>query len=154
MNRLFPTLCIAAVIFIAACKKSADSNSSQKIASDSTMIIGKWTLIHDATYFYTLTGAFVDSFTIAANTQDYYNFNNGILYSYVIDPKANFAYDTATYHIYDNQYLIANYGESDTAKIRFSGDTLALTSIENNTVNPINANPANEYDTVILIRSN
>jgi hypothetical protein len=148
MPRPFTILCFAASVYFVACKKSSDS--------DSALITGKWTPIHEVYFFYSFTGLYMDSISTLVNAQDYFEFENGVLHRYENDASSDGAiYSTFPYHIYNNQYLIAGgIGGSDTAKIRFSddNDTLTLTDIDYDSPGPSSGNESNEYDTTIMIR--
>ena len=148
MIRPFTILCFAASVYLVACKKNSDS--------DSDLIIGKWTPTHEVYFFYSVTGAFMDSIGAQVDAQDYFDFENGVFYKYENDASSNGAiHSTFPYHIYNNQYLIARgIGGSDTVKISFSNDhdTLTLTDIDYNSPGPSSGNQSDEYDTTIMIR--
>ena len=157
MNRVITILTLVALVYLVACKKSSNSNStSAATTSDSAMIIGKWTPIHEAIYFYSLTGQLITPQDLVVSPLDYLNFDNGLLYSGNYDPSNNIPFlDTASYHIYNSQYLVT-YNSTDgydTVKLQFSHDTLVFTDIQYNTID-LNGDPANEYDTTISVRHN
>ena len=148
MSRTFTILCFAASVYFVACKKSSDS--------DSALIVGKWTPIHEVYFFYSFTGLYMDSISTLVNAQDYFDFENGVFHRYEDDASSDGAiYSTFSYHIYNNQYLIAGgIGGSDTVKISFSTDhdTLTLTDIDYNSPGVSGGFQSNEYDTTIMIR--
>ena len=153
MIRVCTTLCLFVLIFLAACRKSSDASNPTTPATDSSLIIGKWTLVSEDEVWYSLSGAFSDSSHFPISPQDTYDFENGIVYTAYVH-SSGLSYDTATYHVYNSQYL-AVYNPTDgydTAKFQISHDTLTMTSISYNTID-LGGNPANGYDTAILVRN-
>jgi hypothetical protein len=152
MKRVFTTLSVIVLIIFAACKKSSTPISTPP-ATDSSLIMGKWTLISEVEDWYSLNGAFSDSSHFPVTSQDTYDFEKGTLYTAYLH-SSGLVLDTLSYNIVNNQYL-AVYNPTngyDTAKIQISHDTLTMTSISYNTVD-LNGNPANGYDTAVLIKN-
>jgi hypothetical protein len=153
MKRTFTTLSVIVLVIFAACKKSSSPIPSPPAATDSSLILGKWTLVSDVEVWYSLNGAFSDSSRFPVSTQDYYDFGKGTVYTSYLH-SSGLVLDTSSYNIYNSQYL-AVYNPTDgadTAKIQISHDTLTMTSISYNTVD-LNGNPANGYDTAVLIKN-
>src|ERR1700722_19792142 len=152
MKRVFTTLFVIVLVIFAACKKSSTPISTPT-ATDSSLIMGKWTLISEVEVWYSLTGAFSDSSHFPVTSQDTYDFEKGTVYTAYLH-SSGLVLDTSSYNIYNSQYL-AVYNPTDgadTAKIQISHDTLTMTSISYNTVD-LNGNPANGYDTAVLIKN-
>jgi hypothetical protein len=153
MKRAFTTLSVIVLVIFAACKKSSSPIPSPTTATDSSLILGKWTLISEVEVWYSLNGAFSDSSHFPVGSQDTYDFEKGTVYTSYLH-SSGLVLDTSSYNIYNNQYL-AVYNPTDgydTAKIQISHDSLTMTSISYNTVD-LNGNPANGYDTAILIKN-
>jgi hypothetical protein len=153
MKRAFITLSVIVLVIFAACKKSSNPITPPTTSTDSSLILGKWTLVSDVEVWYSLNGAFSDSSHFPVTSQDYYDFEKGTVYTSYLH-SSGLVLDTSSYNIVSNQYL-AVYNPTDgydTAKIQISHDSLTMTSISYNTVD-LNGNPANGYDTAILIKN-
>ena len=154
MKRTFTTLSVIVFVIFAACKKSSSPiTSPATTTTDSSLIMGKWTLASEVEVWYSLNGAFTDSSHFPVTSQDTYDFEKGTLYTSYLH-SSGLVLDTSSYNIVNNQYL-AVYNPTDgydTAKIQISHDTLTMTSISYNTVD-LNGNPANGYDTAVLIKN-
>lgn len=153
MKRAFTTLSVIVLVIFAACKKSSSPIPSSTSSTDSSLILGKWTLVSDVEVWYTPGGAFSDSSHFPVSAQDYDDFEKGVVYSSYLH-SSGLVLDTSSYNIINNQYL-AVYNPTDgadTSKITISHDTLTLTSISYNTVD-LSGNPATGYDTAVLIKN-
>jgi hypothetical protein len=152
MKRVSFTLSVVVFVFFAACKKSS-ATSNPAPATDSSLILGKWSLVSDVECWYSPNGAFSDSSHFPISSQDVYDFEKGTVYATLLH-SSGLATDTSTYTIINNQY-IATYNANngyDTAMLKISHDTMTLTSISYNTVD-VNGNPATGYDTAVLIKN-
>ena len=153
MKRAFTTLSVIVLIIFAACKKSSSPIPSSASSTDSSLILGKWTLVSEVEAWYSLNGNFSDSSHFPVTAQDTYDFEKGVVYTSYLH-SSGLVLDTSSYNIVNNQYL-AVYNPTDgadTAKITISHDTLTMTSVSYNTVD-LNGNPANGYDTAVLIKN-
>jgi hypothetical protein len=146
----------SALILFAACKKSSsDSNSNPNSpVADSVLILGKWHPVRNVAYYYSPSGAFLDSTAEQISKDDYSNFANGKIYSYFNEPNYGPEYDTVNYYLSGKQ-LIVYYtrDRNDTSLIsKLTQDSLLITATYTNSVDPRNGNPANESDTILMLK--
>ena len=95
MKRSFTTLSVIVLVIFAACKKSSTPIPSPASATDSSLIIGKWTLASEVEVWYSLNGTFSDSSHFPVSAQDYYDFEKGTLYTAYLH-SSGLVYDTLT----------------------------------------------------------
>ncbi len=153
MKRVCTTLPFIVLVILSACKKSSSPIAGPTTATDSSLILGKWSIVYEVEAWYSPNGSFSDSSHFPVSAQNYDDFEKGVVYTSYLH-SSGLILDTLSYNIVSNQYL-AVYNPTDgadTAKINISHDTLTMTSISYNVVD-LNGNPATGYDTTVLIKN-
>jgi len=156
MIRRLTIFSISALILFAACKKSSsDSNSNPNPpAADSVLILGKWHPVRNVAYYYSPSGAFLDSTTELISKDDYSNFAGGKIYSYYNEPNYGPEYDTVNYYLSGKQLIVySTRDRNDTSLIsKLTPDSLLITATYTNAIDQNTGGPAKEADTLLMIR--
>jgi hypothetical protein len=144
----------SALVVFAACKKSSSDSNPNAPAADSVAILGKWHPVRNVAYYYSSSGAFLDSTTELISKDDYSNFANGKIYSYYNEPAYGPEYDTVSYYLSGKQLIVTTPRDgNDTSLIsKLTTDSLMVTATYNFADNQNTGGRAKEADTLLMIR--
>lgn len=146
----------SALILFAACKKSSSDSDSKPNSSvaDSVLILGKWHPVRNVAYYYSSSGAFLDSTTELISKDDYSNFAGGKIYSYYNEPNYGPEYDTVNYYLSGKQLIVTNPRDgNDTSLIsKLTPDSLLITATYNYANDQNTGGRAKEADTLLMIK--
>lgn len=153
-------LSLAGLVLFIACKKSDNPNPNpQKTDStagipDSVTIIGKWSVLRSAVYFYNSSGVFMDSASTVVGPKDYYEFLiGGVAHFHEDDGSSAYPFtDTLSYRVVAPKNIVFNGKDTASYKLtKNTKDTLLLSSIVHNTTD-FYGKPADGYDSILLVK--